>query len=315
MELRLFAPGETPSATTVRAVIDAYLEEKTLEQDLGTFSDKGLEKLRHYLGRFAEMYGTQHVDKCQRTDLLRWLKAHPEWKATFTRQDAVGCVMSCFRWAEDTLGMRCPYKRPKFVGEPVKPRPAIKPHEYHGMRAKTRRHRTRRGPSRTALPFRIALLFLWKTGARPCEMRIAEWEGLDWERGLLKTKSKTRMVSGVDRTIGVRRILPLLRWLWAKRRRQGFQYIFVNSIGKPWTCDRFAKEFRRFAKLAGVPNKVSAYCLRHGMCTRLIENGATEREVADVLGQKSTRYVEWYSRELRTKADYLNSIYGKDKTP
>jgi len=105
----------------------------------------------------------------------------------------------------------------------------------------------------------------------------------------------------------VRRVLPLLRWLF-KRRREGQKTIFANTLGKPWTRGVFAKEFRRYADLAGVRKKVSAYCLRHGLTVRLIEAGRSDRQIADVLGQKTTRYIEWYGRTSKSKTAYLNDI-------
>jgi len=312
--IRLFSGNQPEPALTVRQVIAAYLDQKALDHLAGAFSLKALESARHYLGRFAKDFGDLPVSQCHKNDLTHWLLKHPEWESTFTRHDAVGRVVTCFYWAEDELGIVSRYRRPKFVGAPLRPRPAIEPAEYRAMQRYARRARNTRRMLRTRNVFRAALSFLWRTGARPCEMRTAQWTELDWRREIIVTKNKTEKATGKDRMIPVGSVMHLLRWLY-RRKKPGQTHIFTNTLGKPWTADRFAKEFRRYANLAGVRQKVSAYCLRHGMCVRLLEKGEGERQIADVLGHESTRYVSWYGRTTRTMADYLNDVIRRKKRP
>lgn len=309
--IRLFSVDRNglPACGTVGEVVAAYLESRTFDLHAGSIKPRSVEKAQHYLSSFAEHFGTRRVDACHRNDLVTWLVDHKEWQSTFTRVDAVGSVITCFRWAAGELKISNPFTRPKYLGPPLQPRPAIKPEEYQAIRLQARRALTTRGRRcRTREPFRVGLCFLWKTGCRTCEMRCALWDQLDWDRAVVvQDDHKTVKVTGEPRIIPVRSLLPLLRWLF-RRRRRGQRYIFVNSLGKPWTCDRFAKEFRRYARYAGVRDEISAYCLRHGLTVRLIEEGRTERQIADVLGQKSTRFVAWYGKSTRSAADYLNEI-------
>ena len=78
-------------------------------------------------------------------------------------------------------------------------------------------------------------------------------------------------------------VLRLLRWI--KRRRpiapprcqvtfagvpldSDFDaYVFLNSRGRPWTKDTFAKIYRRFANMAGVRQEVTAYSTRPLGCS------------------------------------------------
>ena len=313
--IRLFPAADNEDIpVSVAEVIKRYLDEKEFQNESGAYTDKSLSRAKYYLDDFADKYGTRPLDQCHRNDLIKWLAGHKTWRATATRHDAVGSIVTAFHWAEDELGIRSPFRRPKFLGPPVQPRPAIRPEEYQAMRLLLRRAKTNRGRrARTREAFRVALAFLWKTGCRTSEMRNAEWREIDWIRGVLVlSQHKTVAKSGESRMIPVRRVLPLLRWL-KKRRRDGQAKIFVNSIGKPWTCDRFAKEFRRFASIAGVREEVSAYCLRHSLCVRLLEKGASDRATADVLGHSSTKFISWYGRTTRTMADHLNNVLGKDK--
>ena len=67
-------------------------------------------------------------------------------------------------------------------------------------------------------------------------------------------------------------------------------------------------EFGKFAEASGVRPSISPYCTRHAFCVAGLENGVGERQVADVLGHTSGRYVAWYSADVRDKAEYLRGI-------
>lgn len=313
--IRLYSGDPSgPPPTTIREVADAYLDEKRLQLSAGACCEKSVYRSTFYLDSFCAMFGTQPISACKRNDLVKWLVAHQEWESSFTRQDAVGVVVACFRWAEGEIIDRTPYRRPNFVGPPTRPRPALSLEEYRSLRGHARVYKTKRGkPRLTSVPFRAALSCLWRTGCRPCEMRAAEWDDLDPVADVVVlSEHKTANATGDERVIPVGPIMPLLRWL-RRRRKPGQKKIFVNGHGKPWTCDRFAKEFRKFADLAGVRPEVSAYCLRHGLCVRLIEQGKSDRSIADVLGHTTTRYVSWYGRTTRTKAAHLNAVLRSDK--
>lgn len=322
-QLRVVWPeGEPPKPAstkpTVEEVVAMYIAAREVERDIGSVGGRTIERLKHYLGTFAKDFrqlGDKQtprvglVAECASGDLAAWIKLHPEWDSGFTRQDAVASVVACWRWADDEGLVPRAYKRPKLLGKNLRPRPAITPEEYFAMRNHSRKALTRKGKlRRTRWAFRAALTFLWKTGCRPCEMREAEFDQIDWEKGIITLEeNKTAAATGLDRLIPVRRVLRLLRWLH-KHRRKGQKKIFANTLGRPWTRGVFAKEFRRYADLAGVRKKLSAYCLRHGVTVRLIEDGKSDRQIADVLGQVTTRYVQWYGRTSRTKCDHLNDI-------
>ena len=314
--LKLFSHSREGQVGTwsVQQLVDAYLAGKGDEVRLGAFSSKRLDNLQRYLSSYCTRFGTVAASDCARSDLLGWITDHPEWEATATRRDAVGAVVSCFRWAMEEFDLEIAYKRPKFLGPPVRPRPALVLSEFRAMRATARTFRTNRGTlGRTRIPFRALLRFLWATGCRPKEARSAMWEDIDWEGGVLVVwEHKTDKKTGAPRVIPIRKVVALLRFLQA-HRRPGQRTIFANSLGRPWTCDRLAKEFSRYAAIAGVREAVSAYCLRHGLCSRLIEAGCSDRAVADVLGHKDTRYVSWYARSTRTNGEHLNATLARDR--
>lgn len=290
-------------------VISEFLAHQRLRARHGKINERSLDKLVHYLNRFSVDYGSRSLAECSKNQIEKWLLAHPEWQAPHTLLDAVGSVMACFNWAqEEDLIVKNQFRRPKDLPEPG-PRQAIRKSEYRAMMLLARRcNGIDRRKMPTSGPFRLGLWFLWRTGARPGEMRGSQWDDLDWQTGAIELyEHKTARKTGQSRLLILDRwVLRILAKLYP-RRRPGSTHIFLNSRGRPWTKD-FQKRFRRYADMAGVRKEVSTYCLRHGVCVDLIEHGASDRQAADYLGHKTTRYVSWYGRSTRRKRDHLRRI-------
>lgn len=296
---------------TVREVIDQYVRDLQFRVLSGTYSAKGLEQRRHYLGSFVAMYGDKRISECRAADLARWLLAHPERASKHCQADATGSVVTCFRWAsrEGDLIDSSPYYRPKHLANPSAPRPAMTREQFLVIRQQARRLRTPTGrPARIAVEFRAIFRFLWATGCRTCEARSVLWDQVDWQREVIVLpQHKTALSTGRARYIPVRRVVRLLRWLHA-RRRTGQRHIFVNNLGKPLTADRLSKVFRSYADAAGLPLSVSPYSARHGLTVRLLEAGVGARQIANVLGHTTARYVDLYGQATRTHAAHLNDV-------
>jgi hypothetical protein len=148
-------------------------------------------------------------------------------------------------------------------------------------------------------------------------MRAARFTDVDWPRRVIVLREhKTASATGQERLIALGRAYRLVRWLY-RRRRRGQQHIFLNSRGRRWTKD-FCKLFRKFARRAGVRDEVSGYSLRHGFAVGAIENGLGERQVADLLGHASTRFVSWYARKTKSHARHLGKMldlaHGRPET-
>ncbi len=85
--------------------------------------------------------------------------------------------------------------------------------------------------------FRRLLIALRFTSARPGEVRNLTWQQVDWENHrwvIYRHKSSRTAKVSKPKIIPMRRCVEnLLRWLY---RRNGQQpYVFLNSLGKPWT--------------------------------------------------------------------------------
>lgn len=75
----------------------------------------------------------------------------------------------------------------------------------------------------------------------------------------------------------------------------------ANSRGKPWTGSGFRASFRKeLKKLEGrglIEPGLTFHGLRHTVATVLVEAGVSAEDVAAVLGQRSSKMAEHYSRE------------------
>jgi integrase len=140
-------------------------------------------------------------------------------------------------------------------------------------------------------------------------MRALTWDALDWTKGFATlTMHKTAKATGESRLIALSPgVLRLLGWLFRWRGRP-VGIVFTNGRGGAWQPCSFASYFRKVAKFAGVRLKLSPYSLRHGFTVIGLENNVGDRQLADLLGQASTRYVAWYGRSTRRRGDYLRGV-------
>lgn len=309
---RLFQPdGDAPRGhhadPTVGAVVAEYLRFRAGEHARGLIGAGSLYAARLYCTSFAVSFGDLPVSHARRGDLRRWLNERTEYQSAHTLHGACGAVVACFRWAaEDGLIDACPYSKPKDLPVP-QPRAPI-------MREEVRRmldHARHGGYAKTCERFRMALWFLWQTGARPCEMYRLDWDYYDPIRGCFELAGKTTRATGRSRLIA----LPSGAWRLIRlmRRNKSAGPVFVSGRGTRWTRSTFGKLFRRHARLAGVRDEVSAYSLRHGFCVELLELGAGERQIADAMGHTTTRLIGWYGRAAKSKVDYLRETMDRRK--
>lgn len=311
-----------PAKLTVRRLVRRFLKAMRRRG----IDPRSLERYEHYCLSFVRRYGSRPAADIRARHLVRWIMSHAEWKRNSTKENAARAVIACWKWACEVaeLDVRpiVGLARQKTWGSP-QPRKAIRPDEYAAMMrfAKgctggkgSRGPGRRRGrPSRSV--FRRALYFLAQTGARPGEMRAAQWDFVDWQRGIiLLQEHKTVGKTGRPRVIALsRRVLWLLRWMYRHRNahrgahaKEHAELIFRSTWGTAWTRQSFARLFRKYARLAGVREEVSSYSLRHGFTVTGLKNGVGERQLADLLGHAGTARIGWYGRDAGLDMDYLH---------
>lgn len=135
----------------------------------------------------------------------------------------------------------------------------------------------------------MALCFL-ELGLRAGEVARIELEDIDWRGGILRIgESKTRRG----------RVLPLPRrtgraiaaYLRKGRPDTTSQSLFVRHrvpLGQPMVAELVRGAMRRAYAKAGCPaDWTGTHLLRHTAATRMIEGGASLKQIADVLGHQS----------------------------
>lgn len=303
----------SPQPATVHSIVRAYVRAIEARVLAGTFSLDNCVNTRRSLELFADFAGDREVASLRQFDLTEWLNSRKGWKKKSTRQNAVSAVLNCFRWAEEEqLIDRCPYRMPRAVREEsAQPRRPAIDLEYQALC---------RGGTQC---LREALFFLWHTGARTCEMREADLADvrMDPAPHIFLTKHKTVRMTHRGRIIPLDPpTVKLIADIAARPRRTRCTKIFLNNHQGAWDRHTFARHLRRVAKRIGLDDnageRVTAYCLRHSFTCNLLDNGASEKQVADALGHTDIdMVVKIYGRHMAERPEYLAKIVKKFGAP
>lgn len=146
-------------------------------------------------------------------------------------------------------------------------------------------------------------------------LRVTELVDLREDRLFLK--------GGYCKIIGKRkkeRILPLstelmvILRLYEEKYRSGIKenelYVFVHPNGKRVSRQYFFLQMRKYAQSAGIEKKVSPHTLRHSFATTLLKNGATLRQVQELLGHEDIKTTEIYTHlsHMKEKEEYEKAM-------
>jgi integrase/recombinase XerC len=144
---------------------------------------------------------------------------------------------------------------------------------------------------------REILLFCFSTGARPVEVREAQWSELDLDRGTITlAKHKTLKTQKVRKPRVIHLTEEVTGLLVEIRRRQpDTEYVFTNRLGRPYHRNSVAQNLRRLRRKIGLPEDVKLYGCRHGFGTRAILNSVGLVELAELMGhEKGSRITAHY---------------------
>lgn len=254
-----------------------------------------------YLQSFAEMHGWREVKKCRPDHLQEWLLKNPQWESDWTKRDAVSAVQIVFNWAKPGLIPDNPFG--DFRHRAGLPRRDITEAEFRAiLRTTASKHRRKLTPGAR---FRHVLIFLWRTGARPKEAAQLKWSDVDFDRRIIVLKQH-KTVRSQKRPEP--RIIPLdpviIRLLgWIKKQKEG-EYVFMTHCGTPWNKDSLGHRVRKARELAGLPDDVKLYGVRHAFGTRGIIAGCDLKTLSVLMGHTDTKMTEHYAH-IAGKRDFL----------
>ena len=151
----------------------------------------------------------------------------------------------------------------------------------------------RRWPKRSYAIVRCAL----DMGLRSCEIAHLMISDIDWRSGtvmLRGTKSLRQDILPLPMATGQ----ALADYLQHERPTTSHPAIFVRHNGvhdQPITASAIQKVIKRACRRAGLTQS-SAHSLRHTLACRLVENGSSLKEVADVLRHRSLNATLIYAK-------------------
>lgn len=151
---------------------------------------------------------------------------------------------------------------------------------------------------------RAILMLVYAAGLRVGEVVRLKVGDIDSERMLVHVRQgKGRK----DRYVMLSEIaLQALRAYW-KLDRPGKWLFPGGRVGRHLTERSVQKVFKRAARKAGIEKKVSVHSLRHAFATHLLEAGTDIRFIQKLLGHKSTKTTEIYTKVSKQSLQRIRS--------
>jgi integrase len=211
-------PADPRDARTVAGVVGPYLRHAEARLSPARWAT-----LAPVLGAFGAEFGALKVADCTPHLLSSWIDAREGWRSDWTRRGANQAVQAAFNWgARMRLIRENPFKGLSYpAGEAGR---ALAWRELAALL----RHAGRR--------FRWVLLFLARTGCRPCELRVMTWKHVDWERGVVVLPASLHKTG---KKTGRPRVIPLSpKALHLLRRLRAGQGVATQRAARPGALAR-----------------------------------------------------------------------------
>lgn len=153
---------------------------------------------------------------------------------------------------------------------------------------------------------RAILLLLADLGLRAGEVAVIELDDVDWRAGQLRLragKCRRERVLPLPQEAGA----ALAEYLQHGRPpcRERRVFLTLADPARPFQAPAVAAVVRRSLKRAGIPlgRLTGAHMLRHTAASRMVNGGASFKDVADVLGHRSLQTTGIYAKlDLHTLA-------------
>jgi len=149
---------------------------------------------------------------------------------------------------------------------------------------------------------RHAFAFCLYTGLRFCDIKTLKTANIDLAHKLLifeQSKTKGRSRNSIV-------YIPLRDDIIRLAGNLPHDNSAIFHLPSHTTC---LKHLKRWTKAAGIRKHITWHCARHSFATNILQNGATVKVVADLLGHSGLRYVEKYTRAIDwQKIEAINSL-------
>ncbi|MCB9678504.1 MAG: site-specific tyrosine recombinase XerD [Alphaproteobacteria bacterium] len=147
------------------------------------------------------------------------------------------------------------------------------------------------------------LAVLYSSGLRVSELVKLPWRNVDAEVGLLRVHGKGDKERLVP--VGQRALEAIRSYLQTSRPAldpgNACPALFVSKRGSAMTRQNFWVRITQYAKLVGIPGKVSPHVLRHSFATHLLEHGADLRSLQAMLGHADISTTQIYTHVSRAR--------------
>lgn len=92
-------------------------------------------------------------------------------------------------------------------------------------------------------------------------------------------------------------------------RRRPTEFLFLTRSGNPLGREVVSAMIFKYARLAGLPGRITPHTLRHSMATHLIRGGADLRAVQEILGHVKLETTEIYTHIERSDLKHTHRKY------
>ncbi|MFH0965583.1 MAG: site-specific tyrosine recombinase XerD [Planctomycetota bacterium] len=158
---------------------------------------------------------------------------------------------------------------------------------------------------------RAILETLYSLGARASEVVDLRAESVNLDYGFVRCMgkgSKERLIPlGGPCRDAIRRYLADSRRVLDRTGRD--DHLFLSRSGRKLTREMIWKIVRKYARRAGVWDKIGPHSLRHAFATHMLERGADLRTVQELLGHSSISTTQVYTHVDRARLRAVHKRY------
>lgn len=284
--------AEAPESAeaNVASICDAFLQWSERNQASETYRGYFF-----YVQSFCEAAGYLPVRDLRPFHVTRWIEGKPSWGRT-TQYNAVRSAVRVLNWA---------VKQGLLDNNPLKGMERPRPESRKSFLTDDEYRVLLRAASR---PFKIFLMALRYTGARPSEVRELTWNQVHEDRWVLQ-EHKTVRKTGKPRVIHLsRQMKSLMKCL---QRESKSKYVFVNCRGQKWTTNAVRLQMTRLRRKIGLRDDACVYELRHAYGTYGILNGVDPATLAELMGHVDTAMISRVYGHLAEQTEHLSAAAEK----